>query len=265
MSNNVFPDPMNVNVVSPDPLPTDPVAKDYFIELALGNIEGSTGSGKVAFSGVSTNATYSPIWGGANPMVFPTAVETWEIVSDSANDSLGGTGAETVLVNYLDFDYVQQSAVVDLNGLTPVQVATDCYRPDNMVVISSGSLKHNEGLVTLQDSGGGNPRGFMMPTIANSQDTYTTVPAGKRAILIKVSPYLAKDDAGNLKGLVELFGTNTIVTSGVFPVYQNTYDVGFEVPFVVPEKTDFWWEFKGESTEAIPVNLVTEFIFKDDT
>ena len=135
--------------------------KDYFIELALGNIEGSTGSGKVAFSGVSTNADYFPIWGGANPMVFPTAVETWEIVSDSANDAIGGTGAKTVLVSYLDFDYVQQSAVVDLDGLTPVQVATDCYRPDNMVAISSGSLKHNEGLVTLQVSGGGNPRGFI--------------------------------------------------------------------------------------------------------
>lgn len=238
--------------------------KDYFIELALGNIPGSTGSGKVSTTGVSTNAGYTPIWGGPLPMVFPVVAETWNISSSSDNDTLAGSGARTVLVNYLDFSYVQKSVVRDLDGENSIQIATDCYRPTNIIVIDSGALKNNEGTLTMVDSVTGNPRGFVMPTIGNSQDTYITVPAGKTLLQIKASPYLGKDDSGNLKGLIEFFGTNTILTSGVFPVYQNTYDVGFEIPFPAPEKTDFWFEFKANSSEQITVNLVTEFILKDN-
>jgi len=237
---------------------------DFFIELSLGNIPGMVGSGKVSFSGTVTDAAYTPIWGGASQLVFPTANETWEIVSDSANDTLAGSGARTVLVNYLDDSYVAQSTTVNLNGTSAVEVATDCFRPNNMLVIASGANKFNEGEITLQVSSGGNPRGFIMATIGLSQDTYTTVPAGKTLILVKLSPYLGKDDSGNLKGLAEFFGTNTLLTTGVFPVYQNTFDVDFEVPFAIPEKTDFWWEFISNSPEAIAVNLVVEFITKDN-
>jgi hypothetical protein len=240
------------------------IPKDYFIELVLGNIPGATGIGRVSFNGTVTDAQYSPIWGGSSPMVFPVAAETWELVSNSASDTLAGTGARVVVVNYLDFDYIEQTATVNMDGVSGAQVAIDCYRPVNMAVVSSGATKWNEGEITLQVAGGGNPRGFIKATIGNSQDTYTSVPAGKRLILVKLSPYLGKDDSGNLKGLIEFNGTNTTLTSGVFPVYQNTFDVGFEVPFIAPEKTDFWWEFKSNSPEPIVVNLVTEFILKDN-
>jgi hypothetical protein len=167
------------------------------------------------------------------------------------------------LVNYLDFDYIERSKIVNLDGQNTVQVATDCYRPNNIVVIDSGTLKNNEGLLTIVDSVSANPRGFVMPTVANSQDTYNSVPAGKILILVKVSPYLGKDDSGNLKGEFEFFGTNTILTTGIFPVYQNTYDVEFEIPFVVPEKTDFWYSFKSNNAAPTAVNLVVEYILKD--
>ena len=238
--------------------------KDYFIELALGNIPGQTGRGEVSMTGIATDAGYTAIWGGLADMVFPTANETWELVSLSPNDTLTGTGARTVLVNYLDFDYVEQTATVNLNGTTGVQVATDCYRPSSMVVISSGSSKFNQGLITLQVAGGGNPRGFISPTFSASEDTYISVPAGKTLLIVKVSPYLGKDDSGNIKGLFEFFGTNTVVTTGTFPVYQNTYDIDFKVPFPAPEKTDLWYSFKSNSSAPTVVNFVIEYILKDN-
>ncbi len=257
---------VDVNVVSPDPLPVqEAVIKDYFIELALGNITNSKGVGKAARSSAITNTGFLPIWGGATPMVFPTAVETWEIASLSPNDTLAGTGARTVLINYLDDSYVEQSAVVNLNGVTAVQVATDCFRPVGMVVIASGTSKHNEGLLTLQVAAGGNPRGFIKPTVSLGQDTYNTVPAGKTLVLVKVSPYVGKDDSGNLRGLLELFGANTIIESGIFPAYQNTYDIEFEIPIAVPEKSDFWYEFKSNNVGPIDVTVVTEYILKDNS
>ena len=264
MSNNVIPDVIDVNVVSPDPLNTNPVAKDYFVELALGNIQGQTGAGQVSMTGTATDAGYTAIWGGASDMIFPTANETWNMSSTSDNDTFTGTGAKTVLVNYLSFGHVEKSVVRNLDGQNPVQIATDCYRPNNAIVIDSGSLKNNEGIITIEDSVTGDPREFIPATFGVSEDTYISVPAGKTLLVVKISPYLGKDDSGNLKGLVEFDGTNTTLTTGIFPVYQNTFDVDFKIPFSAPEKTDFWWSFKSNSSAPTVVNFVIEYILKDN-
>jgi len=240
------------------------VPRDYYIELALGNIPGQVGRGEVSMTGTATDTGYKDIWGGDANMVFPTANEIWTISSDSVNDTLLGTGARTVLVNYLDFDYIERQAFVDLSGTTPIQVAIDCYRPGSVIVINSGALKNNEGLLTVADSFSGNPRGFVPPTLGASGDTYISVPAGKTLLIVKVSPYLGKDDSGDLRGFIELPGTNTRLTAGIFPVYQNTFDIDFKVPFSVPEKTDFWYGFKANSTAPISVNFVIEYILKDN-
>jgi hypothetical protein len=237
--------------------------KDYFIEVSLGNVAGTSSSGKVHRSDDITNTSFMPIWGGALPMVFPTSSEDWEILSSSADDSAGGIGARKVLVNYLDDNYAEQSVIVDLNGLTAVSVASDCFRPVSMIAILSGSEMHNVGLIIIQSTSG-DPRGYIKPEFSSSQDTYSTVPAGKTMVLIKASPYIAKNDSGKLKGRFNFFGTNTTATTGVFPSYQNTYDIGFEAPFVIPEKTDFWYEFKSDNAGPIEVNFVTEFILKDN-
>ena len=245
-------------------LKTDGTPRDYFVEVALGNVPGQTGQGQVAMTGIATDAGYTAIWGGLSDMIFPVANESWNISSTSDNDALTGTGSKTVLINYLDFDYVERSVVVNLDGQTPVQVASDCYRPNNIVVIDSGTLKNNEGLLVVVDSVSGNPRGFVSPTFGASEDTYLSVPAGKTLLIVKVSPYLGKDDSGDLKGLVEFLGTNTTITSGTFPVYQNTFDIDFKVPFPVPEKTDLWYSFKSNSSAPTVVNFVIEYILKDN-
>ena len=237
--------------------------KDYFIEVSLGNVAGTLSSGKVHRSDSITNNDFMPIWAGMSPMVFSVSNEEWAISSESTDDTLGGIGAQKVLINYLDDSYIEQSVIVDLDGINSVSIGTDCFRPVSMVVVLSGSLMENNGLVTVK-SLGGNPKLHMQAGFSNSQDTYATVPAGKTLVLIKASPYIAKNDSGKLRGRFNFFGTNTTGTTGVFPSYQNTYDIGFEAPFVVPEKTDFWYEFKSDNPGPIEVNFVTEFILKDN-
>lgn len=238
-------------------------SSNYNDDAALGKIEGVEVVGKVHRSSTIGNVGFTPAWGSSLPMVFPTSNETWVIESDSENDTLLGSGAHSVLVVYLDQDYIKQSVTINLNGTTPVVMSSDCFRPVSMLVVSSGASEFNDGLITLSDQSSGNPRGFIQPTFSTSQDTYASVPAGKVLILLKASPYIGKDDSGRWKGVIRLPGTNTRITNGNFPVYQNTYDVGFEVPFILPEKTDYWFEFISNNQAMMEVNFVTEFRLED--
>ena len=241
---------------------TDGTPKDYYVEVALGNVEGSVGVGRVSRSDATNSSESLPIWGGDSHIEFATSNEVWSVASDSENDNIIGTGARAIRVVYLDEDYVEQVSIIELNGTTPVQVGIDCFRPSNASVIGAGSSNHNEGELVISNTAS-SPMAYIKPTICDSKDTYYTVPAGKELILGKVSPYLGKDDSGEIKGLVSFFGSNVVLTVGTFPVYQNTFDINFEVPFVAPEKTDIWYEFKSNDTQPTTISLVIEFILKD--
>lgn len=255
MANNVLPDPLN----------TDPITKSYFIEVAKGNVPGSETRSIVMRSKNITNVELIDIWGFSTNFVFPTANETWEIVSDNANDDSVGTGAQQVLVNYLDEDYVEQSTVVVLNGTTAVEIATNCFRPDGLIVISCGSGQQNEGNLTVQVSGGGAPRGYIEAGFSASEDTHYTVPAGKTTYLLKASPYWPKNEDGNVNGNVFLPDLNTVIKAGLFPAYQNTYDINFIAPFPLQEKSTLWYRAQSSTNPGpIDISFVLEFIIVDN-
>ena len=132
--------------------------RDFLIEVAKGNIPGHSVRGLVMRSKNITDVDFIDIWGGAANFIPPTANETWEILSSNVDDTLLGTGARTVLVNYLDDSYARRSLVVNLDGTNAVTLNSDMFRPDGAVVISSGSDKRNEGDITIQVSGGGDLR-----------------------------------------------------------------------------------------------------------
>lgn len=80
------------------------------------------------------------------------------LVSSSASDAPGQTGALTVLVNYLTNAMVLKSETVTMNGVTPVNmVATDVQFIENMAVATCGSSLTNVGNISLMAAvaGGG--------------------------------------------------------------------------------------------------------------
>jgi len=99
---------------------------DYSANVLLGRVTGVVRSSLFSYRAIPTAfnniATGKDIWGGVNDEItFATANESWEIVSSSANDVLGGSGAERVSITALDFAYNQLAVfTVDLNGTTPV-------------------------------------------------------------------------------------------------------------------------------------------------
>src|SRR5213592_3904993 len=102
---------------------------------------------------VDTSTQPEDVWSGAVLGVLnsidhkfipkPQTPTSMEIVSDSANDAAAGTGARTVAVVYLDANYASKTAVLTLNGLTPVALPETVMRVNMVAVSTSGTFGGN--------------------------------------------------------------------------------------------------------------------------
>jgi hypothetical protein len=235
---------------------------DFLTEVAKGNIPGHSTRGFVMRSKNIDNTGFKDIWGGASNMVFPTANETWQVRSTSADDTLGGTGSQFVTINYLDSDYIRKSITVQMNGLTPVTLNSDMFLPDGGIAIPSGSAKGNVGNIIIESAAVGNSlRMFIEATICISEDCFAVIPANTTMLAIKASPYWPKGDDGEIRGVIEFSGTNTELITGNFPAYQNTYDVNFKALFPSPEKTVTWFKARSVNPGPITISFVLEVLF----
>ena len=239
---------------------------EFRLEVAKGNKLGHSLENLVMRSKNIVSTSFIDIWGDAASMTLPAAAETWQVRSTSASDTSAGAGARQVLVTYLDDSYDEKTKIVSLNGTTAVTLNTDHFRPKNVVVISSDpAVGHNVGDIIVESTGGGTPkRGFIEATFSASADTAYTVPAGFSAFFLKQSPYWPKNEDGEIQGFLGIFGTNTNITGGIFPAYQNTFDITFRAPLRFPQKTDI--RFRAKSTNAGPIafSFVHEFMVIDN-
>ena len=211
---------------------------DIFFEIAKGNVPGHE---EKLVSGENLDLATSPqeLWSGGGLLILPIVGEQWELVSSSGNDTNGGTGAHTVEVFYLDDNYVEQMETVTLNGGTVTMIATDLFRPIKMIVTAAGSLNTNDDDITMQVVVGGATRGRIIGGKGTSSQLSYTTPAGKTAYLFAAALSVGKnkDVVGTV--VISLEGTNIIAEIGDMQVYQNTVSLVLNVPFRLPEKTDF--------------------------
>lgn len=86
----------------------------------------------------------------------PTGGENFEIVSSSANDTSGGTGAQTVIITYIDNSYNQAYFTATMNGTTPVALTgLRAFAFQWAEVTAVGALGYAEGTITIRIAGAG--------------------------------------------------------------------------------------------------------------
>jgi hypothetical protein len=156
---------------------------DSDLEVARGNIFGQSSFDKFGRNpDVSPSTDPEDVWNGGGLYTgFPTdgVGRTLTVVSTSANDAAGGTGARSVRIsNLLDVNYnIVPDVTVALNGLTPVSLGAGLYyRSNRMEVAEAGSLGGNQGEITLQSST--NVFGVMPVALNQSAICGYTVPLG---------------------------------------------------------------------------------------
>lgn len=234
MSNNVLPNPLPVEIVDPK-LPLD-----FYTEVAKGNVAGHSIK---SFRGLNNDVdTANPenLWTPGGLMVYATAGEQWEIVSDSAADTLAGTGAQVVQITYLDDNYTEQTEIINLNGTTTVlTVATNMLRAIRLAVVSVGSSGYNEGTLLMRVAGGGNDRIGIEPTGNVDLHGFYTIPVGKTAYLIYAHSGVGKNKDIHLLIRYSEGDTGILYTSVFSEMFQNFTVFNVKAPVgPISEKSD---------------------------
>lgn len=171
--------------------PHEPISPDFLQQVAIGNVAGWSMVHKFGSRDNMTTSLVPVATAGVYPT--PTAATSLELVSDSADDASGGTGARTVTVIGLDSNWVEQTETVTMNGLSAAALSSQFTRVYRLFVATSGAYASSTGgshagTITLRESGGGSTWaeiGFVggFP-IGQSQIAAYTVPSGKRAWVI---------------------------------------------------------------------------------
>lgn len=181
---------------------------------------------------------YETVWNnGGGIYTFPAAADTLDLVSSSESDTMG------VLIEGLDANYQQISEVVTLNGTSSVETTKSFLRINSARIVSG----NNVGNITIGD--GSTNFAYIEATYGIQQAALFTVPAGFTFYITQVdftsgtltgNKYLTARACANFNEGPELhFFETTFVTS------QLKYDL--QVPYAVPEKTDFSFEAKSSA------------------
>ena len=89
------------------------------------------------------------IWENNTIYSFPTSAQTVTLSSSSTNDTVAGTGAQYVYVEYLDSNWAEKTVTLATNGQTGVAISESVMRVNSARVVLSGSNRANVGTIYL--------------------------------------------------------------------------------------------------------------------
>lgn len=191
------------------------------------------------------NGTSEVIWSQGGAYVYPAAALQVKVSSDSASDTILGTGARTVVVAGLDANYNEIQETVELNGQTSVLTANSFIRVFRAFVQTAGSGGTAAGVIYV---GTGTVTAGVPATIYASiplganqtQMAMWTVPANYTLYIYAGTFSAASNNVAQYvlgKFLVRPFG-------GVFrnvadiTVNSNVFRYEWDIPIAIPQKSD---------------------------
>lgn len=217
----------------------------YEHEIARGNVKGAYpfySYGKLTTAGAAADVLVQD-HDGTVMRVPPSPGVQMSIVSSSANDAAAGTGARTIVIEYLDGNLDYSFELITLNGTTPVNtVATDIRWVQTMHVATAGTGAKAAGTINLSYSGNVYSQIAIGERTAHS--SLRRVPRGKKLF---VSALYAGADSGTATARVlveflttQINGLNQQET-GLFysqagiSVQDNSTSLSLNIPLPVDE------------------------------
>lgn len=235
--------------------------QDFKVAALIGKVEGVS---QAIVVGRSTNiqTTEPPLTIGFGNVLqpFATAAESWEIVSASANDTAAGTGARTVLVQYLDATYTQQQTIVTLNGITAVPIAADCFRHQSTQVITAGSGRFNAGQLTIRVAGGGASRALVLAAQSSSRQASFTVPLNHSFYIQNTGFAIGRATGPGVLAVIAsfLYDVSGVRRTGLdFTVGEPGLPFEFASGILIPARNTLEYQIASVSANGVDVSVIT--------
>lgn len=145
---------------------------------------GVTYLGKFGYRDTTTAAVgEETLWADNSNLVIMTTADTFDITYNNATDGTGGTGARTLLIDYLDANSKLQQAVHVLGGTGTDTTAFTGLGINRAVVISNGGAGYNTNAITFTDTSGGNTQAYIPATDSVTQQLVVHCPINSVPIL----------------------------------------------------------------------------------
>jgi hypothetical protein len=207
---------------------------------------------------IDTATQPEDVWSGASIGILngydhkfipkPQAALAMEVLSDNANDTSAGTGARTVIIGYLNADYVSKTTVRVLNGVTPVAITENVMRVNSVIVVTAGTYGGNNiGNISVRAAGGaGSTYSYMQAGYGLARSSMYTVPDDNTFDILSLLLSVNRTDTQDRWGTFTLCVQNQagrlikgieLSASTVVPYRHEAADIPLNV---VAAKTDVW-------------------------
>jgi len=192
------------------------------------------------------NGDEETVWEQGGDYPWLDSAVTMFVSSTSVNDTSGGSGANTILIQGLDENYVEIEETITLNGQTQVTTQLSYLRVYRAFVTLAGSSGTSGGIIYIGSSGatGGVPNGTVYANLSIGNQTQIaayTVPAGHTLYLDEINITAALNLANkrvNASFHTRDFGSNVFRTRFINVLQSNQLKQLFKYPQEFAEKTD---------------------------
>ena len=239
--------------------------QDFLIEVQKGNVAGHSLVHKFGRNDAVPNGT----WAHVSLIPFDTAdfmeaAETVNVVGNNVNDTAGGTGAQTIVVQGIDSTFTELMETITLaGGADSSATSASWWRIHRAWVASSGAYGgNNTGTITIENA---STDQLIQIAAGEGQTQYAgwSVPIGKTAYLMSVLITVESGKSVDFRMFTrESF--DDVTTSFVPPRLKLHFD-GLDAPMffeprspmsAINAKTDIWWECNGSAgSEQVSVDF----------
>lgn len=226
--------------------------KNYALEIAKGNVSGSTLITKFGHNTDVDTGAAEDLWSQGGLYVAPTVARIHNITSTSVNDTSAGTGMRTVLIRGVNASYVATSETITMNGTSNVATVNSYLHIHLMQSQSAGSGGVNAGTITATAQTDATVTCSMAVGTGQSESAIYLVPTGYTAYIMKIRARMNNATANSAAtvslytipfGLALQLKTSIGINNSGSSFIELDYTAS--APFVVPEKS--WIKLRCDS------------------
>lgn len=235
---------------------------DFFLDIARNKFS-TLGSNFEFGRNKASSTAEEVIWDGGGNYIFLESADTLDIVSDSVNDTLAGTGARTLIIFGLDDNFLDINETITLNGTTPVTTVNSFLRTFRALVVTDGNesavLGSNDGIISMSTTTGATLQARILPNNGQTLMAIYTVSAGKTAYITGISLNVGQGKQCLFRAKFRncTIDDCSFSVKYAIDVFENTFFGELKVPLKVPEKTDII--FTSETSGAPDVTTTASF------
>ena len=212
------------------------VSPSFGAQVAEGLLPGVTAIRKIGHN-LAVPSTYETVWCNSSVYSYLTTADNVDIVSDSVEDKVDGTGARSIYINGLDADYNEQNETIVPTG-TVAAVSTKKYiRIFTMKIILVGSGGINAGNITLADVTGSKTLAYLEEGEGRSLAALFTVPADKVGTITRWTFGEVNAKRSHIAMFVRPYGKSWFIMK-VRIMKNQSSNGAFSIPIVLQAKTD---------------------------